>query len=40
MATCLEDYSGGLLYLRIDENYYLYNKGDELLCDIKYISLL
>ena len=38
IATCLEDYSGGLLLIKIDETSSFYNEGDELLTDVKYVT--
>ena len=40
IATCLQDYSGGLLLLliRIDETQYLHKEGDELFTDIKNVT--
>ena len=38
IATCLENYSGGLLLIRVDEDQYLFKEGDEFLIDIKYVS--
>jgi len=38
IATCLEDYSGGLLLIKIDETKSFYNEGDELLTDVKYVT--
>ena len=39
IASCLEDFSGGLLLIRINENQYLY-EGDEFLTDVKYVSTI
>ena len=40
IASCLEDFTGGLLLIRVDENQYLYNEGDEFLTDVKYVSTI
>ena len=38
IATCLEDYSGGLLLIKIDETQSFYKEGDELLTNVKYVT--
>ena len=38
IPTHLEDYSGGLLLIKIDETQSLYKEGDELFTDVKYVT--
>ena len=40
IASCLENFIGGLLLIRVDENQYLYKEGDEFLTDVKYVSTI
>lgn len=36
----MEDFTGGLLLIRLDKYQFLYNEGDELLTDVKYVTAI